>query len=193
MNDRYYQEDELTHYGVKGMRWGVRRASKRLSKATTKEDYDKAVSSLQKHRAKSTKKVNDLKRDHTRLSNKRDAIIVEQKPKAAEYRRKSADYRSKAAGYEARSAKLRNKKNGWFTTEAQAQKYESKASKLDAKAKKWNTKSAKMSAKASSIDAKAAKYEAKIKANETLMREFETGINDIDKALTAKGRRYING
>ena len=30
--------DELKHYGVKGMRWGIIRAQKKLSRATTDED-----------------------------------------------------------------------------------------------------------------------------------------------------------
>ena len=46
------REYELYHYGVKGMRWGVRRAQKKLAKATTKEDRDKAIAALKKHKEK---------------------------------------------------------------------------------------------------------------------------------------------
>ena len=53
-------DGELMHYGVPGMKWGVRRATKRLSKATTKEQRDKAVGKLETHRAKASAKIEKL-------------------------------------------------------------------------------------------------------------------------------------
>ena len=58
MENDYNNQEYLQHYGVRGMRWGIRRASKTLSKSSsTSEQREKAISSLQKHRAKATKKV----------------------------------------------------------------------------------------------------------------------------------------
>lgn len=56
--------NELTHYGVKGMKWGVRRARKRAakenvsgrSKYSTGKSYDKVYSSYQKEKSGINKK-----------------------------------------------------------------------------------------------------------------------------------------
>lgn len=50
MNDYAYNYensyDELMHYGVKGMRWGIRHAYKKASKATTSEARIKDVNNM---------------------------------------------------------------------------------------------------------------------------------------------------
>lgn len=155
---------ELKHYGVKGMRWGVRRASKRLSTATTKEDRAKAVSSLNKHRTKATNKITKLDNKYSKLQTTRNKQIEKSDIKEAKLRNKVS--------------KLRSKKYGMFTSQSKADKLEFKATKLEVKADK--------------LKAKADMTKAKIAKNRHMREMFEKGISDIDSTLISKGKVYLS-
>ena len=157
--------EELQHYGVKGMRWGVSRASKQLSNATTSEQKTKAVATLQKHRTKASEEIAKLEKKQPKLAKSVEQKIVKNDVQAVKLADKAAIKRRKAYGR--------------FTSQKKSEKLIYKANKLQAKADYLSVKSEK---------AKAA-----LSKNETLQASFKKGISEIDKTLTSKGRKYING
>lgn len=159
------KQDELYHYGVKGMRWGVRRATKQLSRATTKEDRDKAVARLNKHRTKGSNEIAKLKKQKVQLKKDVDRHI-----------NKTDIYTAKKTQ---EIARLRKKAYGTFTSQDKSAKLLFKANKLETKVN---------DRKARSENAK-----AKLAKNEKMQEMFRTEIGKIDKTLSDKGRKYING
>lgn len=157
--------EELQHYGVRGMRWGVRRASKQLSSATTKEQHDKAVSSLQKHKTKASNEVAKLEKKRPKLEKKVEKQIVKNDIKAVKLADKAATKRKKAYGL--------------LTSKKRSEKLIYKADKLQAKS--------------DYLAVKSKKAKAKLARNETMQAAFKKGINEIDQTLVDKGRKFING
>ena len=160
MSDEYLQ-----HYGVPGMRWGVRRASKQLSSATTKADRDLAASKLKNHKAKGSAEISKLKQKNVKLKTKYDMKIPMQEEKAAKIMQKSARIESKA--YRP------------LTTRRRSEKLQFKAKKLDAKAK--------------GLMGQAQEVKSKIEKNEKMIQAFNQEISKIDKILVENGKRYVNG
>lgn len=147
------------------MRWGVRRASKQLSKATSKEQRDKAVASLNKHRDKASNKISKLSAKRPKLEKAYDKAILKLDPKIAKMERKKSRLQRRAAGV--------------FTSDKKAAKLLGKANVVDLKINKL---------KAKSDTAKAA-----IAKNDRMTAMFKRGVSDIDSALASAGRKYING
>lgn len=112
MNDEEY----LAHYGVLGMKWGVRRASNRLSNATTNSERSSANASLKRHSEKAGRKLERLSNKALKKqSNARNAMIKAEKSKYGLF--------ANQAKYEKRKQK--------------AEKQQFKANKSVAKAAKW--------------------------------------------------------
>lgn len=152
------------HYGVKGMKWGVRRATKHLTNATTQAERDKAIATLNKHKEKATAKSNKLKSQHGKLQKYVDRHI------------QKTDI--KVSNMQSKAAQTRNKAYGRFTSKNRSEKLLYEANKLDARA---NT-----------LKARSDKAKAKLAKNENLTKLFDSGISDIDKALVSAGRRYVD-
>lgn len=159
----YQNSEELMHYGVKGMKWGVHRASKQLAKATTTKERDAAIAKLNKHRGKASAKVEKLEKQHVQLEKDVNRHITKNDTKAAEIKAKAAQVRKKAYGR--------------FTSQDRSEQMLYKANKLDARA--------------NDLMARSEKAKAKLAKNEKMTELFKKGLNDIDAAMVDKGRKYL--
>ncbi|NSJ25527.1 DUF7211 domain-containing protein [Blautia glucerasea] len=157
-------QNELMHYGVLGMKWGVHRASKAALKAKTPERYASAIRSLDNHRTKSVKKLNRLEKKAPKLDRKYNKAIEKTDVKSARLNAKSAKYERKA-----------NKR--FFTTDSAIARNSSKA--------------AKYYSKAASLESKSAKAKSKYAKNKRLREVYSQGISDIDTAKLNAGKRYV--
>lgn len=69
------ENNELMHYGVLGMKWGVKKARKAALHANTTKKYESAVNSLDSHRAKSVKKLGELGKRYLELLDKESQAV----------------------------------------------------------------------------------------------------------------------
>lgn len=156
---------ELYHYGVKGMKWGVRRAQKRLSSASTRDERAAAVSSLKKHKQKGSAKLEKLQNKTAKLEKRANDTRLK--------------YESKAPGMRATAARKRAKSYGLLNTDLSVWSRRKAAARLEAKA--------------AGLESTAMKAKLKLEKNQRMIKAFQTEISKIDKTLAESGRRYING
>ena len=160
--------DELCHYGIRGMRWGIRR-------------YQNPDGTLTEA---GRKRVSKLRDSNSRLTGKRDKLT-----KRMEFQtRKYANSISKA---NQKAAELRVKEYGLFTTKARADKLEYKASKLEARAAQKAMKIDRTKARIAKIDALVSKNNRKI--SELNSAEISKGKDYAEKMTKAYDYFAKNG
>ena len=180
MNENTYiltSNGELYHYGVAGMKWGVRKAS---YYATRNEKLGRKALKLDKKAAVYTKKSEKRHAEYDLEMSNRAAT------KAANYRKKAATTRKKA---------LKGDDTDQVRAEKKATKLEYKATKKEMKANRlsktagYGAKAMKYSIKSDKVAKKAAKARAKMASNEAYISMMKKRVSSLDNET----RKRIEG
>lgn len=177
MSNYYIQNGELKHYGILGMKWGVRRSSAQLAKTRDKlgnknAELKSKVKSLNERSSKYTAKSEKFKAKNS----KHQSRIVKATAKKAKYDRKLNKALSKSKPDANKVAKLT----------AKTVKYQNKINKSQSKLKfnKWQVK-------ADAIHEEARKAQEKIQKNSNLMNVYNNTISAIDNGTIQKGKYFM--
>ena len=174
--------NELYHYGVVGMKWGVKRARK---KAEANERLRKKALSYDIKSSKLNKKSEKIHAD-------------EDLERSNTYAKKAAKMNIKAGKLEKRALKAENGlKESALTKRAESLKYKSakrtiKANQLS-KTQGYGLKAMKYSVKSDKVAAKAAKARMKIANNEYYIKKMNQRISQLSPEELKGAYAWVNG
>ncbi len=153
-------DDYLAHYGVIGMKWGVRN--------------DNRIAKLSSRHAKNDAKISKYQAKLNTVGAQRRAA------KASKYKAKQAKYDRKAAKARARLAKGKNISTKQMKRIVKAEQYAAKTAKYSYKNDKFQAKINKLNLKNAKLDKKISKLERPSRAG---ARAYKKGLNSLDKKM----------
>ena len=167
--NEYVNDNYLAHYGVLGMKWGIRRGN--VGKA-----YSKAVAK----RDKLNQKVELARKDYTKAQIKNSSRVVKK-------------YQSLQAEADKLQRKADKKKYGFFSNPNKAAKLQVKADRAQYKANKYKSRAEKRALNETEAKGKYARAQRKAeKWVKAMDRTFTNQImSQIDAGSINKGAEYV--
>lgn len=173
---RYYLEhrllvsdDYLAHYGVMGMKWGVR--------------HDKQRASLVSKRDANITKIADYQ-------NKLNTVGAQKRAaRAAKYQHKVDKLQRKASKAQKRLAKGKNISNSQMKKIMKYESYKAKVAKNSEKNDKYQMKISQLQAKNAKLDKKITKMDMPSKSG---ARAYQKGLNKLDKQRAKYDTKSFN-